>query len=163
MVNTLGVDNSQTVQHRYCVVIGENIMVNFHFTHYWSRRSCDYYMSIGQEGLPLDHTAGSRFMERTVSINDFVYVVTTREGELFLIGKMQVGEIVFSDEEAKARIGYEPWSAPQHLIAKSCTPMRFDRPVPLEATRSLRFIGPVGSNLNNLWANYLSIEIEVPK
>ena len=66
------------------------------------------------------------------------------EGELFLIGKMQVGEIVFSDEEAKARIGIEPWSAPQHLIAKLCTPMRFDRPVPLNITRSLRFISSKG-------------------
>jgi len=119
-------------------------MANFYFTHYWSRDSCDYYISIGQEGLLLDHTAGSLFMKRGVSKNDFIYVVTIREGELFLIGKMQVGEIVFSDEEAKRCIGYEPWSAPEHLIAKSCTPMRLDRAVPLNVTRSLRFIGPEG-------------------
>jgi hypothetical protein len=115
-----------------------------YFTHYWTRDNCDHYMTVGEEGLPLDHTAGSQFTRRGVEVGDFVYVVTRRQGKLFLIGKLQIGELVFSDKEAENRIGYEPWSAPEHLIAQSCTPMRLYRQVPLDVARSLRFISSKG-------------------
>jgi hypothetical protein len=109
-----------------------------HFTHYWTRDTCDYCLTMGDEGLPIDYTSGSRFVERGLKVGDFVYVVTVREGELFLVAKMQVGEILFSDKEVEARIGYKPWPAPEYLMPQSCTPIRLNRRVPLDVTKRLK-------------------------
>jgi hypothetical protein len=111
-----------------------------YFTHYWKKDTCDYHYDVLKfEGRPLDHTPGDSLIKRGAAVGDLIYVVTMRDGRLFLVGKMQVGKIINSDEEAEACIGYEPWPAFRHLIAKSCTPMHFNRSVPLSITRCLRF------------------------
>jgi hypothetical protein len=48
---------------------------------------------------------------------------------------------LFSDAEAKVRLGYEPWSAKEHLIARpgTATPTRLERVVPLEIVQRLEF------------------------
>jgi hypothetical protein len=43
--------------------------------------SIDYYIE-----------AGSLFTKRHVARGDFIYAVTVRDGELFLIGKLEVGD-----------------------------------------------------------------------
>jgi hypothetical protein len=115
-----------------------------HFTQYWPNEQCNRHRELKQEGLPLDHTAGAKFTSRGIRTGDQVYVVTIYQGSLHLIGKLEVGQIVFSDEEAGNLIGYEPWSAPEHLIARRCTPMRFDNQISLDVVRSLLFKGTKG-------------------
>jgi hypothetical protein len=100
-----------------------------YFTHYWEGKTCDEMFALGWEGKPLDHTAGKIFKRRGVAVGDKVYVVNIVKGILLLIGRMEVGQIVLSTQEASIILGYEAWEAPEHLIAKrgSATPMRWPR------------------------------------
>jgi hypothetical protein len=111
-----------------------------YFTHYWKRENCDY--NVKWEGSTLEYVEGSQFTGRGVAKGNFIYAMTLREGKLFLISKMQVGKIVFSKEKVKdiLRLDYEPMSAKEYLIAKLGTPMRFNREVPLDIVKRLRFI-----------------------
>ncbi len=107
------------------------------FTHYWAGET----LGFNEEGRPLDHTAGSDFSTRGVKIGNTIYVVNILRGELYLVGRFTVGEFLFSDAEARARLGYEPWSAKEHIIARpgTGTPTRLGRVVPLEIVRRLKF------------------------
>jgi hypothetical protein len=93
------------------------------------------------EGRPLRHAAGSRFSKRGIEPGDFVYIVSVHQGSLYLLGKLQVGQIV-SQNEARRILGTEPYDAPEHLIASAGTwPQLIE--VPLALTKELRFIsGP---------------------
>jgi hypothetical protein len=88
---------------------------------------------------PLRYAAGSRFRSRGIEPADFVYIVAVHRGQLFLLGKMQVGRIV-SKQEAQCILGVEPYDAPEYLIASACTPVRLSE-VPVAIARELRFIG----------------------
>jgi hypothetical protein len=115
-----------------------------YYTHYWSRAGCDYYCKIGEEGKLLKHTAGELFVERAVREGDFIYVVTIGEGILYLVARAEVLKIV-SQKEAEILLGtHDLWDATWHVIAKSGTPQRFNRQVPLEMTKKLRFLSTGG-------------------
>lgn len=107
------------------------------FTHYWAGDT----LGNNEEGQPLDHTAGDIFTSRGVRVGDNIYVVNIFRGELYLIGRFTVGELLFSDAEARRRLGYEPWSAKEHVIARpsTSTPTRLARVVPLEIAKRLEF------------------------
>jgi hypothetical protein len=117
------------------------------FTHYWNWEQ--YQNSIEgkpyAEGTPLDYTAGSQFSKRGIKPGDIVYVLSGMQEKLYLIGKMEVREILYSEDEARSRIGYVPWSAPEHLIARICTPIRLDCRVPVNLVKGLRFISSSGN------------------
>ncbi len=104
------------------------------FTHGWQ------YTEARKEGNgePLCHAAGSRFSSRGIKPGDFVYVVAVHRGELYLLGKMQVGKIVTKDE-ARHLLGVEPYDAPEHVIASACTEARL-KVVPVTVARVLRFV-----------------------
>jgi hypothetical protein len=116
-----------------------------YYTHYWSRSGCDYYRDKKhQEGVPLNHTAGELFVERAVREGDFIYIVTIGEGLLYLVAKVEVLKVV-SQKEAEILLGTRDlWDATWHVIAKSGTPQRFNREVPLEMTKKLRFLSTGG-------------------
>lgn len=116
------------------------------YTHYWTNDTCDRAKANGDAGKLLDHVGDRRFVQRGVTRGDNVYVVTVRQGRLFLVGRLTVGTIVHSDSEAQSILGYEPWPAPDHLIAHKgqCTTQEFDRGVPHELVTQLRFDGPEG-------------------
>jgi hypothetical protein len=90
------------------------------------------------EGEPLAHAAGSRFSSRGIEPGDIVYIVAVHRGQLYLLGKLQVGGIVTKDE-ARRILGSEPYDAPEHMIASACTPARLI-PIPVSVARELRFI-----------------------
>ena len=71
------------------------------FTHYWTNRTCEDSAREGWQGTPLDHTAGKGFRQRGVREGDRIYVVTVRQGKLFLIGRLTVGRILRSGAEAR--------------------------------------------------------------
>ena len=112
------------------------------FTQYWSSIENDIDAAAASY-TPLDHTADNRFEQRGVSVGDCVYVVTVRKGTLYLVGKLEVGEMLWSDDEAEARLGYSVWSADQHLIASRCTPVQLVE-VPSEVVARLRFVSRAG-------------------
>jgi hypothetical protein len=116
------------------------------YTHYWRGSTCLMHEENGWEGIPLDHVAGSMFLQRGVSVGDRIYAVTVRQGELYLLARMGVEKIVLSDSEARRLLDYEPWSAPEHLIGSKDvgTPLSFNMSVPLPVLRKLRFEGPNG-------------------
>lgn len=87
----------------------------------------------------LGHAAGSRFSSRGIEAGDLVYIVAVHRGQLYLLGKMQVGKIV-SKDEARRILGTEPYDAPEHLIASACTSAELTE-VPVAVAKELRFIG----------------------
>ncbi len=94
------------------------------------------------EGEPLGHAAGSRFSSRGVHTGDLVYVVAVHQGQLYVLGKLQVGAIA-SKDEARRVLGAEPYDAPEHLIASHCTRAQLVL-VPTTVAKELRFISGTG-------------------
>lgn len=115
------------------------------YTHYWTNTTCENALAIGNDGKPLNHTAGNMF--RKVEKGDHVYVVTVLGGQLHLIGKMTVSKIANSDAEAARLLGTDNlWSADRHLIATNgeCTRQVVGRKVPLDVAKKLTFESPDG-------------------
>lgn len=116
------------------------------FTQYWKSTTCDAMFANGLDGETLDHTAGDLFTQRGVGPGDKIYVVNNFQGNLVLVGRLEVDKIV-SQAEAERLLGTtDLWDAPEHVIAKpgSSTPKRFERIVPMELTKQLLFQGAKG-------------------
>ena len=121
-----------------------------YFTQYWTNRTCNDHVTYGRSGELLDHTAGNRFREHGVEAGDTVYVVTVRQGRLFLVGRMNVWKVC-DEAEAVSALDYDPWEARDHLLAASATRARFDFEVPLEVTKRLLFQSSRGDPRNGLY------------
>lgn len=110
-----------------------------YFTHYWTYRE-----NVAFEGEQLTRVASNQFRERGVDVGDIVYCVSFMEGDMCLVGRMEVGKIV--DGEAGARESSQSSSFDDrgdHCIAErgTGTEIRFDRIVPIETAKRLRFNG----------------------
>ena len=92
----------------------------------------------------MNHAAGS-FEYRGLGKGAVVYVFTGTAGRLILMGKMKVGDILYSDAAVKRLLGFEPWPAPEHLIACACTPVQRE-PLPIAVGKALRFVSPSGKD-----------------
>ena len=116
-------------------------MVRNFFSIYW------VYDTARKEALgePLNHASGS-FTRRGVRRGDVVYVFTGTGGRLILMGKMEIGDILDSDAAVERLLGFEPWSASEHLIASACTPTQRE-PLPIAVGKALRFVSPGGKVL----------------
>lgn len=111
------------------------------FTHYWTRAMLR--AAENDEGEPLVHTASNLFIDRCVERGDRIYVVTVKDGGLYLLGRMVVG-VMCDLEYAAAALGYAPWEAEDHLLASACTALRFDRRVSHDVASRLMFEGARG-------------------
>jgi hypothetical protein len=111
-----------------------------YFTHYWKNGT--WYSNQGYEGEPCNHLAGNMFRKRNVAREDFIYVVTVQEGQLFLGGRMQIDEIISRDRAIELLGTDDLWEAEEQVIAipGTGTPMRLDRIVPVETVRQLRCV-----------------------
>ena len=98
--------------------------------------------SSGAQGTPeghrIRHIAGNLFSSRGVSVGDQIYVITRSGCEILLVCVAVVDRYV-SESEAKTLLGYEVYPAPDHLLLSSATPARFDRKIPTDMLRDLRF------------------------
>jgi hypothetical protein len=68
-------------------------------------------------------------------------VISVRQGELYLIGKVRVA-LITSQDAAASLLGDDPaelWEADEHILASAATPMRFARKVSSAMTQRLRF------------------------
>lgn len=116
------------------------------FTQYWSNPTYKLHAESDWESHLFYHTAGERFTRRGVKEGDSIYGVTILKGRLYLLGKMKIGEIIYSDDEAAQKLDYDPYPASEHLFAELCTPMTFDNEVPIEVTKGLKFRTAQGYN-----------------
>ncbi len=116
-----------------------------YYTHYWVNKWLEH--KAVTEGEVLCHDAGNQFRTRGIKRGDFVYVVTVREGDLYLMGRLQVGEVC-SLARATANLGPDLWDANDHLIAESGseTPMRADGKVASEVAKLLTFVTSDGKD-----------------
>ena len=123
---------------------GSRQMVRY-YTHYWVNQWLEH--KAVTEGEVLSHDAGNQFRTRGIKRGDFVYVVTVREGDLYLMGRPQVGEVC-SQERAIAKLGPDLWDANDHLIAESGseTPMRADVKAAPEVAKLLTFVTSDGKD-----------------
>jgi len=105
------------------------------FTHYWK----DFDL---QESVTTDHTAGNEFRRKGVRPGDYIYVVGTLSGTMYLVGRMKVAEIA-NQKRARQMLPYEPWKADEHCIAEpgTATSMAAIK-VPIAAVRALRCVSP---------------------
>jgi hypothetical protein len=105
------------------------------FTHYWSNATWDSLVE-----LEIDHTASEMFLDRGVDDGARLFIVTIKNGQLFLGSRLLVDRVVGL---AKARkiFGPDVWEAKDHVIARKAQPFRRDLRVPTEVVRELSFIG----------------------
>lgn len=106
------------------------------YTQFWPEALCDVTERL--DGRPLRHTAGNAFIERGVEAGDRLYVVTVRKGALVLLGRLDVDRIV-DERQAAAVLDYRPGNSPDHVLARTCTLLRFDRRVPRDVAMGLLF------------------------
>jgi len=119
-----------------------------YFTHYWNKESVEEAKCLAEEGYDdLDHVASNRFRTRGVRPGDHVYAVHISRGEMGVLGRMRVAEIVgYDDAVRRLRLKYEPWAADDHLFAEegTATLLDFTRKVKPSVAKSLRFLTSSG-------------------
>ena len=91
------------------------------------------------EARLFDYTASSLFRKRGVAAGDALYLVTVLSGKLYLAGRMEVGEVVSLDEARRRFPGKRVWGVPDHVFARSVTPLDYARSVPVSITARLLF------------------------
>jgi hypothetical protein len=107
----------------------------------WSKGQIALERSVLAPTKELTHTAGEQFRKVGVRPGDRVYVLGTDRGDLLLIGRLAVTDVL-TDTEARERLGSSPiYEASDHLVGTG-TQMVLDRRVPREIVRQLeRFSG----------------------
>ncbi|MDH7514987.1 MAG: hypothetical protein QHI48_03805 [Bacteroidota bacterium] len=112
------------------------------FVHYWSNPIIEDALDNKEEGTLLDCTAGEGLVDSGVSVGDMVYIVNVYRGELYVIARMQVGEIILGRNAAWKKLRNRAWAADEHLVAArgSGTPLYFSRVVPAEHLPHIRFV-----------------------
>lgn len=110
------------------------------FVTLWSNDQLAYARSISSQGELLTHAASSQFNKVGVEVGDHVYVVGTDHGDLLLLGRLVVAEVIDLDE-AQQRYGANVYPAPDHLVG-SGTALDLNRRVPRAIVAQLeRFSG----------------------
>lgn len=118
------------------------------FTHFWSDEFCDTRYRSGLSGAPLDYTAGEGFRAAGLEPDDTLYIISVYDGQMMLIGRLVVGRILDSYNEALALLGPDVEQAQEYALAAedTGTPQYFTRQLMMEETGDLRFLAPDGSS-----------------
>jgi hypothetical protein len=103
------------------------------FTHYWRSDTWDTY-----RGRTIPYSGGNGLVKRGLQVGDRIYVVTVRDGSLYVGGYLDVGQLV-DRQTARKIMGREVWEAEEFAIPKNPQHFLENRRVPLNVTRSLRF------------------------
>jgi hypothetical protein len=105
------------------------------------------YLQIWTEGAdanraatgPLKHTASDVFRDRGVQRGDAVFVAEVVNGQLQLIGRLVVADVL-SKKQAQKKLGYAVWDAQDHVIAApGASPITYGRRVEPDVAAELRF------------------------
>ncbi len=116
-----------------------------YFTHYWKNSTWEDNRNSQFADYAVKHISGNDLSKRGIEIGDVVFIITVKEGKLFLSGKLTVGKFCTRKEAAK-EMNCEPtdlWDAKEHIIASNFTPTTkkyWDLQVPTDVTEQLEFI-----------------------
>ena len=120
---------------------GEDFMTRY-FTQYWSNETWDRNLQNGHQDSFLDHTADNHFRKRGVGPGDHIYIVTIRNGGLYLLCRGVVDRVT-SQRGAATALGTSPellWEADDHLLflkRDEAAREDYQRKVPLSVVRKL--------------------------
>lgn len=116
-----------------------------YFTHYWRNDTWENNRTSKFADYALKHISGNDLKQRGIEVGDNVFVVTVKQGKLFLAGKLVVGKYCKLEEIAK-EMNCKPsdlWDAKYHIVASeftTTTEKHWDLPVPPNITEKLEFI-----------------------
>ena len=107
------------------------------WTTYWKEQN----WLVTPEYEPLISSGGS-FSNRGVSAGDMIYIVSQRDGQLLLGGRMTVKSVVTRQEAVRILKRNDLYNAPEWVIGKkgSGTPLHHSRQLAPEVTKQLRFV-----------------------
>jgi hypothetical protein len=82
-----------------------------HHLLYWRGSTADHNV-----GNLLDHIASDQLKPGFINLGDTIWIVTSHDGQLFLLGRMIVGKIIEGQREAEREWGKGPlWKAKFHI------------------------------------------------
>ena len=120
-----------------------------YFRHYWDNETWE---ANGNAQRTLNAIYGNQFFRRSVAIGDIVYVVTVRNGILFLGGRLEVGTRTRHDQPILADWAQEIRAKPNTATAFNAT-----REVPRELAERLIILssrGPVTLEFDEYGLNH---------
>ena len=119
-----------------------------YFTHYWTQVTFERQRNRYESASPrMSHTAGNGFRKRGMHPRDLVYIVTVLNGDLYLMGRMQVRGIYSRAEAARLLGTKDLWErGDEHLVEMRATGTaeRYDLKVPTPIAHDLRFLSASG-------------------
>lgn len=116
-----------------------------YFTHYWKNKTWEDNRKADFSNQAVKHISGNDLRKVGMSVGDTVFIITVKEGKLFVAGKLTIGKFCSRTEAAK-EMDCSPsklWDAKEHIIASNYTetpPKNWDLKVPLDVTKQLLFI-----------------------
>lgn len=128
-----------------------------YFTQYWRNETWDLNRYDGHQGSMLDHTAGNGFRALKVTAGDHVYIVTIRNGKLYLLCRGTVNRVT-DQRGAATALKTSPdmlWEATDHLLFRAEEAARedYDREVSSKVVRSLTMLRADGPKSLSLKAD----------
>ncbi len=112
-----------------------------YLTLYWQNETCRECRAEGGEGSRRKRLLSNQFRRMNVAPGDFIYSVTILDGDLYLLGRIEVAEV---DDCVDIQLPSES-SWRERAVARSSTPWHFENKMPLEVARALRFIKGKGN------------------
>ena len=110
------------------------------FVTLWSKKQLAHARASSSQGEPLNYAASSQFRKVGLRAGDHVYVVGTDRGDLLLVGRLVVSDVM-DLREAENRFGTDVYDAPDHIAGMGTT-IDLDRRVPRATVAQLeRFSG----------------------
>lgn len=102
---------------------------------YWKPQTVDYEVGRGE---PLNHSASEQF--KRVDVGDHVWLVTVRNGELSVVGRIIVGHVTDKAGAAKLLGTDDLWASNHHIVAETGTAQPTRDIVIPGLAKSLRFV-----------------------
>jgi hypothetical protein len=110
------------------------------WAHYWKRERVE-----DGEGTFVGHSASSVFRQRGVKAGDRMYVVSVLGGQLRVIGRLDVEDVV-TQQRADDLFGRHVWEGTDHVVARpgSGTQRRLDAFLPASRIGEFEVVGANG-------------------
>lgn len=130
------------------------------FSYYWNEDEFvrnDAAIAAGERPTA-DYTGGSGFSARGLSGGDRLYLLNWYRGELWVLGRMDVAEVL--DRQAALARQHDIYDAPEHVFAVpgTASPVVIDSMIHPDDIDELRFLAPDGSPVGPKRSSSGSIE-----
>ena len=106
---------------------------------YWKPRTADHQLKVGGR---IGHIASNQYGK--VQKGDVVWLVTIRSGNLYLIGRVQVGKVTDQREASELLGTTDIWESSVHILAAEGTDKPISNILITLIAPDLRFISPTG-------------------